>query len=185
MASRIPRKTSQRGSKNFRTLTSDDRLADARRLTKAQLKDRLRERGLKVGGNRDELIRRLVCKDLPKGVTWHPIAEQFWDDIWASPMSPEWDDSDIHNAYMLAMLYNDFWMADTPYARQALSSEIRLARQALGLSPLDRHRLYWTIEQADSAEAKGRKRRAAEKPAPEPPKPDPAQDPREVLRAVE
>jgi hypothetical protein len=186
MPSPVPKQTSRRGSKNFRTLPPNDRLADLRDLTVPELKQRCRGRGLRVGGRREDLIRRLAFKDLPDiPNSWHPNARRFWDDIWASPMSPEWDDSDIHNAYILAMLYNDFWQAETPYARQALSSEIRLARQALGLSPLDRHRLYWTIEQADSAEARGRKRRAAETPAPAAPKPDPGIDPREVLRAVE
>jgi hypothetical protein len=107
--------------------------------------------------------------------SWHPLTLAWWADLWRSPMAPEYDQSDIHGLYMLAALVDQFWSVRDP----KLAGEIRLQRQAFGLSPIDRRRLQWEIERTDEAQEKGRKRRAAK------PKPtEPVVDPRAVLRAV-
>lgn len=115
---------------------------------------------------------------MPSGVEWHPQAEAWWSDVWSSPMSPEWDESDLHNVTICAMLYNDIWRAETAKDRKDAASEYRLQRKDLGLTPYDRRRLEWTIETADEAREKGEKRRSKTPPK----KPTAGADPREGLR---
>lgn len=111
--------------------------------------------------------------DLP----WHPMTVEWWDDVWASPMAPEYDASDVHGLYLLATLINTFWHQPS----KELAGEIRLQRQCYGLSPIDRRRLEWEIERTDEAQDRGRKRRAADGQAKQPPK---GKDPRRGLTAV-
>lgn len=110
-------------------------------------------------------------------VDWHPQTQAWWNDVWTSPMAAEWDDSDLHNLFVLALLYDDIWSADTPKARKEASIEYRLQRADLGLSPYSRRRLEWTIETADEAKSRGEKRRRGTSPIPAPSrgagKPDP------------
>ena len=117
--------------------------------------------------------------EMPAGVDWHDMAAQWWEDVWSSPMSPEWDDSDLHNVILCAMLYNDIWMAETPRDRKDAAGEYRLQRKDLGLTPYDRRRLEWTIETASEARDKGEKRRSASRPNPAP---SAADDPRNGLK---
>lgn len=117
--------------------------------------------------------------EMPSGVEWHEMAVQWWSDVWSSPMSPEWDESDLHNVILCAMLYNDIWMAESAKDRKDAAGEYRLQRKDLGLTPYDRRRLEWTIETASEARDRGEKRRSkpvAEKPS------APSADPREGLR---
>lgn len=119
------------------------------------------------------LVHNVKAPPLPEHPTgWHPQTLEWWKDIWASPMAPEFHQSDTHGLYLLALLVDEFWRSPTT----ALAAEIRLQRQGYGLTPMDRRRLQWTIEQVDEAVDKGEKRRAAA-----PPK-KPAVDPRAVLR---
>ena len=117
--------------------------------------------------------------EMPAGVEWHDMAVQWWEDVWSSPMSPEWDESDLHNVILCAMLYNDIWMAETAKDRKDAAAEYRLQRKDLGLTPYDRRRLEWSIETTEEAKDRGRRRRES---APVPG--GAAVDPRSVLRAV-
>lgn len=115
---------------------------------------------------------------LPKGIDWHAMTRAWWKDIWASPMAPEFDKSDNHGLFQLAMITNDFWNAETPGQRTSLAAEMRQQAIRYGLSPIDRRRLQWEIEKSEDAMARGTARK------PPVPKPSPANDPRQVLRAV-
>lgn len=107
---------------------------------------------------------------------------EWWRDLWASPMAPEYDESDRHGLYKLAMLQDDFWTAETPKERKEASAEIRLQEQRFGLSPIDRRRLQWEIEKTDEAVDRGSKRRGS---APSKKSADEAvRDPRAVLKAL-
>ena len=97
---------------------------------------------------------------MPEVVEWHPEAVAWWNDVWSSPMSPEWDDSDIHNVTICALLYNDVWLAESASDRQKAAAEFRLQRKDLGLTPYDRRRLEWSIESAESAKDSGKARRS-------------------------
>lgn len=96
---------------------------------------------------------------MPSGPDWHSETVAWWADVWSSPMSPEWDESDVHNVVICALLYNDIWRAETARERKEAAGEFRLQRRDLGLTPYDRRRLEWTIEQAEDAQEHGRVRR--------------------------
>lgn len=102
------------------------------------------------------------------------MTAEWWRDVWASPMAPEFDESDRHGLFLLAVLVDAFWVEPS----KELAAEIRLQRQCFGLTPIDRRRLQWEIERTDEALDRGRKRRAAE---PKPATRGRAADPRAVL----
>lgn len=114
---------------------------------------------------------------MPSGPDWHPETVAWWSDVWASPMSPEWDESDVHNVVICALLYNDIWRAQTAKERKDAAGEFRLQRRDLGLTPYDRRRLEWTIEQAEDAQEHGKARRQRQASA----QPKPGEDPRLAL----
>lgn len=111
---------------------------------------------------------------------WHEQTRSWWADVWASPMAPEYDESDRHGLFALAVLVDDFWTTEDLKLRKDLAAEIRQQRQCFGLTPIDRRRLQWEIERVDEAQDRGQRRRAAT------PKPATAAgaDPRAGLHAV-
>lgn len=115
------------------------------------------------------------CPELPTSRDWHAMTLEWWADLWASPMANEFHGSDRHGLFILAALVDAFWTEPS----KELAGEIRLQRQAFGLTPYDRRRLEWTIESADEAKDRGRQRRARQV-AP----PAEGADPRNALRAV-
>lgn len=112
---------------------------------------------------------------------WHEQTLAWWGDVWSSPMAPEYDESDHHGLFALAMLVDDFWSTQDAKLRKDLAAEIRQQRQCFGLTPIDRRRLQWEIEKADEAQDRGRKRRSA---APKPAVSPTTADPRTGLYAV-
>jgi hypothetical protein len=62
-------------------------------------------------------------------------------------MAPEFERSDVHGLYLLAVLVDEFWLEPS----QQLAAEIRLQRQCFGLTPIDRRRLQWEIDRGDEA----------------------------------
>lgn len=120
----------------------------------------------------------IIAPQLPVN-DWHPMVLDWWRDLWASPMAPEYDDSDRHGLFELAVLRNDFWRAESARERKDAAAEIRLQDQRFGLSPIDRRRLQWEIERTEDAKAKGERRRTTTA-VPHGPK----GDPRAVLRAL-
>jgi hypothetical protein len=98
-------------------------------------------------------------------------------------MAPEYDDSDRHGLIRLAILVDDYWLADNANTRVKVSAEIRMQGQLYGITPLDRRRLQWEIDRGEDAEERTRKRKAAAKPA-APSSNEPVVDPRSLLQAV-
>jgi hypothetical protein len=136
-----------------------------------------RARRNKVAGARQlRAVEDIEVPELPDdaGYDWHPLTRSWWKDIWESPMAPEFDSSDVHGLYLLAVLVDQFWSEPS----QALAAEIRLQRQCFGLTPIDRRRLQWEIDRGDEAEKKTQQRRNATKPAPAG---KPKVDPRSML----
>ena len=121
----------------------------------------------------------IVAPELP-AYSWHPMTLAWWRDLWASPMAPEYEESDRHGLFKLAMLQDDFWTAETAKERKEASAEIRLQEQRFGLSPIDRRRLQWEIEKSEEAVERGSKRRGSGRP----PARSGGTDPRAVLRAL-
>jgi hypothetical protein len=92
-------------------------------------------------------------------------------------MAPEYDESDRHGLFLLAVLVDSFWCSPS----KEIAAEIRLQRQCFGLTPIDRRRLQWEIERTDEAQAKGTTRRSK---ATDAKAPTASSDPRSVLRSV-
>ena len=88
-------------------------------------------------------------------VEWLDITRDWWHELWTSPLAPELVTVDIFQLFILADLYDRYWRSPS----KDLAGEIRLQRAAFGLSPYDRRRLEWTVEEAESAKDKGRQRR--------------------------
>lgn len=108
---------------------------------------------------------------LPEGFAWHSLTTQWWEDIWSSPMAPEYAASDINGLFRVAMLYNDFWLAESYKERAEIQVRLEKADADYGTNPMARRRLEWQVEQSEDSKARGSKRRKAEAPTP------PAQDP--------
>ena len=64
-------------------------------------------------------------------------------------MAAEFLQADRHGLYRLAVLVDAFWRTEDP----RLASEIRLQAQCFGLTPIDRRRLQWEMED-EGAETK-------------------------------
>ncbi len=122
---------------------------------------------------------KVAAPDLPER-EWHPLTLAWWADVWASPMAAEFLTVDVHRLVMIAALVDDFWVAGSPSARRDAATEVRLQSVAFGLTPYDRRRLEWTIEQTDEARDRGRQRRERQGVK----QPTPCKDPRRALRAV-
>lgn len=144
--------------------------------------DRPADQQIPKRGPKALLVELLTAADSPiplmpdRGHPWHPQTLAWWNDVWTSPMANEWDYSDLHNVFVVALLYDDIWMATSAKARKEALSEYRLQRADLGLSPYSRRRLEWTIETAAEATARGEKRRGNGRvpvPAPQAGAPDP------------
>jgi hypothetical protein len=116
-----------------------------------------------------EVVHEVEAPKLPSGRKWQKATRDWWRDVWASPMAPEYDSSDVHGLFMLAVLVDQFWVEPSEKA----AAEIRLQRQCFGLTPIDRRRLQWEIDRGDSAAQKTRKRRAQGAPKPEAVEEDP------------
>jgi hypothetical protein len=98
---------------------------------------------------------------------WHDLAVAFWNNVWTSPMADQMLWADLDGMYILVDLINRYWHKPSG----VLAAEIRMQRQAYGLTPLDRRRLEWQVEQAEDAKDKGARRRSGQ---PErPTRPDP------------
>ena len=117
---------------------------------------------------------------LPKTRDWSPLTLAWWKDLWHSPMSAEYHESDRHQIVVLAMLMDDFFTAESRTMRKEISGEIRQHRTAFGMTPYDRRKLEWTIESAEEAKDRGKHRRQRGSAA----TPASVADPRNVLRAV-
>lgn len=114
----------------------------------------------------------------PEGVDWVAETLAYWERMWVSEMSEEWLDSDYENVRICASLYNDFVTASSAPARKEAAAELRLQRKMLGLDPLSRRSLEWTIEGAEAAKDRGQQRRRAGGASPQP---EADEDPRLTL----
>lgn len=88
-------------------------------------------------------------------------------------MASQWIKSDLPQLVILVQLVDRFHCEPSP----ALAAEIRQQRTSFGLTPIDRRRLQWTIEPAATAPPRPN--------APSPAPPTGADDPRNLLWAVQ
>jgi hypothetical protein len=100
-------------------------------------------------------------------------------------MSTEWDkDTDFYNVLAAAVHLDDVWTGESPSDRQKADALFLKRIASLGLTPIDRRRLEWTI--ATAGEATDRRTRRAAEPAEKPPTKRAAKqaDPRAALALV-
>lgn len=102
----------------------------------------------------------------------------WWASVWRSPMAGEYLNADMMGGlYLLADLHQLRWESK---GRDliAASAEIRLQEVRFGLSPIDRRRLQWDVEQPDvpavASQARKTKRPARKR--------SKKKDPRDVLK---
>jgi hypothetical protein len=115
----------------------------------------------------------------PNRQKWRVQVVEWWGSLWRSPMASEYLDADIHVAYLVAELRQLFYDPDvTATERRALAAEIRQQEARLGASPIDRRRLQWEVEKAESAAERTKTRRQRQRPETSP------ADPRDVLKVV-
>lgn len=87
-----------------------------------------------------------------KGKKWHRLTIAWWTDVWHSPMAAEFLLADKHALFRLAVLIDEFWSMPT----KDMASEIRLEQQAFGLTPIDRRRLQWSMNNGAKRESERR-----------------------------
>jgi hypothetical protein len=111
---------------------------------------------------------------------WHPKVVEWWKSVWQSPMASEYLTADMKGGlYLLAELHQRRWTEKETSVLVKLASEIRQQEVRFGLSPIDRRRLQWQVEQGESATertaSRRQKKRLSELST---------QDPRETLKVV-
>ena len=89
---------------------------------------------------------------------WHTQTQEWWEDMWSSPMAPEYHAVDIHGLYRLAMITDKFWTAPGFSVALEAAKEIRLAQKDYGMTPMDRRRLQWQIQATEKAQDEGARR---------------------------
>lgn len=121
---------------------------------------------------------------LPDEIGWHSLTRRWWSDLWSSPMATEYADMDINGLLRVAMLYNDFWLAENPKQRAEVQVRLEKADADYGTNPLARRRLEWQIETTEDSKARGSKRRRANEPTESQKPAESGDDPRAGLYAV-
>lgn len=121
--------------------------------------------GTRARRNKTPEVRVLQAKNarqpqLPKirGLTWPAQTRAWWKRWGDSPLSDEFGDTDWGFLLDTAVLHAQYWQGNL-----GVAGELRLREAKFGATPEDRLRLRITYEQADEAEDKGQKRRAATK----------------------
>jgi preprotein translocase subunit SecD len=91
---------------------------------------------------------------------WHPRVIEWWHSVWTSPMAEEYLGADIKGGlYLLAELHQRRWTETQTAVLIGLAAEIRQQEIRFGLSPIDRRRLQWSIEQGETADERTKRRR--------------------------
>lgn len=124
----------------------------------------------KVRRNRSSTRRTLSAEHdvkappLPKfpGVEWLPITREWWRELWASGMAPEYLEVHRYGLFRVAVLFNKFFDPDTEL-KQQLEIQVRLekAEADYGVNPMALRRLEWQIEETEDKQARGSQRRQA------------------------
>jgi hypothetical protein len=101
---------------------------------------------------------------MPNNRSWRPESVSWWDAVWSSPMRQEFVDADLEVITRMLMLneaiFEAFEAGDLRLMVN-LQAEMRQQEMRFGLTPIDRRRLQWTIEQGEAAEEKTTQRRKA------------------------
>ena len=93
---------------------------------------------------------------------WFPAVVAWWEDIWSSPMSSEFSDSDIHGLYMgCKQLQESLNPRNKATEQAAFMTKFEQTVRNFGLNPMARRSLQWEIDRGDEASDRVDKRRQA------------------------
>ena len=96
------------------------------------------------------------------GMVWHPMACDWWNAVWESPMHIEFLRGDEPSLLRLLLLVDLFWKVLDVDDKLKFAREIRMLEREFGLTPLSRRRLEWSVVQAENAmEQHARRRKPA------------------------
>lgn len=86
---------------------------------------------------------------------WRPHVVAWWESIWSSPMSSEYDDADIHGLYLACMYLQE---STNPMLKAAerisYGKNYEAAVRNYGLTPMSRRSLQWEIARSNEATEK-------------------------------
>ena len=125
--------------------------------------------GAEDGRTKGRLSRQLAAAELSEVMLTARIEQadrlerEMWDSLWSTPQAVMWDDS-----WSFGRLVAQFvrWNVKAEQGDLKAATEARLRGAELGLSPLALQKLRKEVEEADTAEERGRERRARRTPAP-------------------
>lgn len=95
----------------------------------------------------------------PEEPVWNPAVVAWWNDIWSSPMSQEFHESDVHGLYLAC-----FYLHQTlsPWLKMAdrlqAAGKYEAAVKNFGLNPMSRRSLQWEIAKVDEAHERAQRR---------------------------
>ena len=110
-----------------------------------------------------------ILPEPPEGESWHPLAAEWWTDLWASPQARLYTAMHKHRAYLALHTLHLFYSDPT----ERLGQRVEVALQGLGASEMDLRRLQWAAPVASPAEAEPAAGKAVRR-----------RDPRKHLRIV-
>lgn len=95
----------------------------------------------------------------PSEPEWNPAVTAWWHDIWSSPMSAEFHESDVHGLYLACFYLHTTlspWIKMSD--RLAAASKYEAAIRNFGLNPMSRRSLQWEIAKVDEAHERASRR---------------------------
>lgn len=102
--------------------------------------------------------------DLYTEPAWFPAVKDWWTDIWSSPMSSEFNDSDVHGLYLGCMFFQESLNPLNKMAeRMSAATKFEAVVRNYGLNPMARRALQWEIDRGDTADKRTRARKMAER----------------------
>lgn len=105
-----------------------------------------------------------VGSDLYSEPAWFKAVVDWWEDIWSSPMSSEFSDSDIHGLYIGCVLFQESINPMNKITeRMAAYTKFEGVVRNYGLNPMARRALQWEIDRGDSADKRTRARQMADR----------------------
>lgn len=92
---------------------------------------------------------------------WNPAVATWWIDIWSSPMSAEFSQSDIHGLYLgCKQLHESLNSHNKATEQAAFMTKFEQTIRNFGLNPMSRRSLQWEIDRGSEAETRTKAREA-------------------------
>lgn len=82
----------------------------------------------------------------PDGIEWRRETRDWWELIWSSGLAVMWTPTDIQTLRRAALLDDLFWRETDPLKRAKLQTGIVATTRLLGLDPMSRRALQWTVK---------------------------------------